>query len=520
MLFTEYELWQKGELNLFDFNNIPEELYQEAILEGEKYLNNDWGALTASMYVDIQTTEYQEIYRKRREALASLALAEHVERKGRFLTDIINGVWIICEESSWQLPDGSGNLRDVQNPRFDTDASKTASLLALTVHLFRKEISVSVKKRMLCEIRSRVLDLFLDAKQLTPENTAYTLIACVFAEPDEEKRRQAVDKTLTCLEFFLCEYKKEGIRVKNEQSLYLWSAYIFDILEILYNVTDQKFSVFSEEKAKYAAESIYKAYIGSDGFSEIASEDDGARIYLFGSRMDYKKLVDFGASEYVKTENKTLPKSTNLFHKLYSVKYAFEIIEYGDNFDEQECGYIDSMDIFVKKTKDFSVAVKGGISYAGNFMIYLDNEPYVVDLEKSHNLPIINGFSQLSNTKKAVCEHRENGLLLNLTETYPKEAGIVKWTRSVEAEEKYVVITDDYELSKKDELKIVMIMKEKPILSGDRILVGNAAILWDGDLALRMELVKSKRYDYVYRLVFVIKDKSLKGNIRIAMKKN
>ena len=127
---------------------------------------------------------------------------------------------------------------------------------------------------------------------------------------------------------FLCEYQKDGIRVRNEQSLYLWSAYIFDILEILYNVTDQKFSVFSEEKIKYAAESIYKAHLGSDGFSELASEDDGARIYLFGSRMDYKKLMDFGASEYVKTEEKTLPESANLFHKLYSVKYASEIIEY------------------------------------------------------------------------------------------------------------------------------------------------------------------------------------------------
>ena len=520
MLFTEYELWQKGELNLFDFNNIPEELYKEAISEGERYLNNDWGVLAASMYTDMQKTAYIEVYRKRRESLAALALAEHIERKGRFLTDIINGVWIICEETTWQLPDGSGILRDVENPRFDTDAAKTAALLALTVHLFRKEISVSVEKRMLFEVRNRVLGLFLDAKQLTPENVANTLTACVFAEPDEDKRRQIVDKTLNCLEFFLCEYQKDGIRVRNEQSLYSWSAYIFDILEILYNVTDQKFSVFSEEKAKYAAESIYKAHLGSDGFSELASEDDGARIYLFGSRMDYKKLMDFGASEYVKTENKTLPESTNLFHKLYSVKYASEIIEYGDNFDEQECGYIDSMDIFVKKTKNFSIAVKGGISHAGNFMVYLDNEPYVVDLEKSHNLPVVNGFSQFSNTKKAVCEHRENGLVLDLTETYPKEAGVNRWVRSVEAEEKYVVVTDEYELSKNDELKIVMIMREKPILSGERILVGDAAILWDGNLALRMELVKSKHYDYVYRLIFIVRDNALNGSIRIAMKKN
>lgn len=520
MLFTEYELWQKSELDLFDFNEIPEELYNEAIAEGNKYLDYDWGSLTASKYTDKQSDAYMEVYKARRTALASLALAEHIERKGRFLSDIINGIWVICEESTWQTPDGCGHLKDIQNPRFDTNTSKTASLLALSVHLFRKEMPVNVKKRVLFEVRNRVLNLFRDAKQLTPENTAHALLACVFAEPEEEKRRDIVDKTLNCLEFFLCEYTREGIRVKSEQSMYLWSAYIFDILEILYNVTDQKFSVFSDEKAKIAAESIYRIHIGNDGFSERFSEEDGARIYLFGNRMDHKKLMDFGASEFLKIENKTLPDSSNLFHKLYSVKFASEISEYGDNFDEQECGYIDSMDIFVKKTKNFSVAIKGGASAAGNLMIYLDNEPYVVDLEKSHNLPVINGFTQFSNTKNATCEHMDNGIRVDLSATYPKDAGVNRWVRTVEAEEKFIIITDEYDLKTNDDLKLIMIMKEKPILSGDKILVGDAQILWEGDLALRMELVKSKHYDYVYRLIFIIKDDSLSGTVRIAMKIN
>lgn len=519
MLFTEYELWGKGELNLFDFQEIPELLYDEVIAEGEKYLGNNWGILTASMYTDKQTDSFLEVYRKRREALASLALSEHVERKGRFLNDIIDGIWVICEESTWQLPDGTGNLRDIQNPRFTTSSARTAALLALATHLCRREIPAVVKKRMLYEVKTRVLDLFYEARQLTPENTAYALITSVFAEPDEAMRRQTIDKTLNCLEFFLCEYTKEGVHAKNEQSLYLWSAYIFDILEILYNVTDQKFTVFSEPKIKLAAESIYKAHIGREGFSENSKEEDGARSYLFGSRMDHKKLMDFGAREFLNIEEKSLTKSTNLFHKLYAVKYASEIIEYGDNFDEQECGYIDSMDIFVKKTKNFSVAVKGGASAAGNFMVYLDNEPYVVDLEKSHNLPVINGFTQFTNTKRAVLEKLENGLKIDMTETFPKDAGVLSWVRNVEAEEKYVIITDEYELSKNEELKIIMLMRERPILSGDRILVGDASILWDGELALRMELVKSKHYDYVYRLVFVIKDRAEKGRVRLAMRK-
>ncbi len=520
MLFSDYELWQRNDLDLFDFKEVPENLYKSALADGSKYLNNDWGVLTAAMYTDAQHGAFTELYRKRRIALCSLVLAEYAERKGRFFADIQNGIWCICEESTWQLPDNTATLRDIENPRFDINSARTASLLALSVHLFRKELPLEVKKRTLYEIRKRVLIPFADARQLSPENIAHTLLAYMFAEPDEEKRRMAVDKTLAALEVFLGDYSQNGAKAKNEQSLYRWTAYIFDILEILYNVTDQKFTVFSDKRVMFAAESIYKTHLGSDGFSERSQESDGARVYLFGKRMDYKKLMDFGASEFLKIEEKTLPESTNLFHKLYSLKYASEITSYGDNFDGSECGYIDSMELFVKKTKDFSVAVKGGASAAGNFMAYLENEPYVVDLEKSHNLPVVNGFVQFSNTKNAEVKELENGISVELSRTYPKEAGIISWKRTVEAEEKYIIITDEYDLEKNEDLRLVMIMKDKPILSDDRILIGGGSIVWDGSLALRAELVKSKAYDYVYRLIFHIKDEKNRGKIRIALKKN
>lgn len=519
MLFTEYELWQKSELDLFNLTDVPEFLYNEAIDGGSRYLENNWEVLTASMYTKLHSSEYHDGCVKRRLALSSLSLAEHVEKKGRFIEEIINGIWCICEESTWSLPDGSANLKDVQAPRFDINSARTASLLALSTHLFRKELPVSVKKRVLYEVRKRVLNQFSDARQLTPENCAHALIAAMFAEPEEEKRRLFVDKTLAVLDIFLEEFTNGGYKASSEQSLYKRSAFVFDILEILYNVTDQKLSVYSDENVKLVAESIYKAHIGNEGFSEISEEPDGARIYLFGKRMDYKKLTDFGASEFLKIKEKTLPDSYNLFHKLYSLKYAAKIISYGDNFDEQESGYFDSMDLFVKKTKYFSAAIKGGASAAGNFMVYLDNKPYCVDLEKSHNLPIVNGFTQFSNTKNAVCEKTDNGLIIDISRTYPRDAGIVKWIRRIEAEEKYVIISDEYELEKFDDIRIIMIMKEKPILSEDRILIGDGSIVWDGNLALRVELVKSKNYDYVYRLVFHVKDDSTKGTVRMALKK-
>ena len=518
-MFSGYELWPLDQLNMFDLGEIPQTLYNNTIEDANRYLNFDWGSLTASMYTDAQHSDYSDIVKLRRKALACLALAEHAERKSRYLEDIINGIWCICEESTWILPDNSGYLRDIENPRFDADAAATAALLALSVHLFRKELPVMIKKRAVHEIKKRVLRPFEDAKQLAPYSVSQTLVSCLFAENDDEKRRTIVDKSIEALDIFLGEFTKNGIKTKNDQGLYTWSAYIFDILEMIYNATDQKFEAFSDERLKYAADFIYKIHMGSDGFAENVTEEDGPRTYLFGKRMDSKKLIDFGASEFLKIEDKTLPDSTNLFHKLYSLKYTAEVVTYGDNFDEQECGYIESMDLFVKKTKTFSVAIKGGSNAAGNFMAYLENEPYIVDLEKSHNLPMINGFYQFPNTKKATVEVLENGLALDLSKTYPKEAGVISWMRSIEAEEKYIIITDDYELSKLDDLKCILLLNQKPIISENRILAGDASILWDGNIALRVELVKSKTYDFVYRMLFHVKSNDFKGRISIALKK-
>lgn len=520
MLFTEYELWPPEGMDMYGISEVPEYVYNAACSNGSRYINNDWGTLTAAMYIDARHEKYDDVYHARRTALASLALAEYLERKGRYVEDIINGIWCICEESTWELPDGTGRLREPGAVKADINAARTAALLAQTAYLFKKELPLAVKKRAAHEIHIRATKPFAETKQnIHSELCAQNLIACLFSEEDEVFRRSIVDKVLELLDKYFDEYAEGRVKARNEQSLYSRTAFIFDILEMLYNATDRKFEVFSEEKAKLCADFIYKVHLGSDGFSEKATDADGARIYMFGKRMDHKQLMDFGASEFIAITDKTLPNSINLFHKLYSVKFASEIMRYGDNFDGEECGYVDAMDIFVKKTKDFSAAVKGGASAAGNFMIYLDSDPYVVDLEKSHNLPVINGFSQFTNTKGVRKEKLENGLAVDLSGTYPKEAGVVSWLRSVEIEEKYVIITDDYELSKLEDLRIILLMKNKPILSGDRILAGNGSIVWDGDLALRVELVKSKTYDYVYRLIFHVKSSELKGKIRIALRK-
>ena len=59
-------------------------------------------------------TPWETAYFSRRARLCALVSAECVEHKGRFLDEIADTVWALCEESAWQLPAHNSYIRDTQ----------------------------------------------------------------------------------------------------------------------------------------------------------------------------------------------------------------------------------------------------------------------------------------------------------------------------------------------------------------------------------------------------------------------
>ena len=113
---------------------------------------------------------YEFGFYRRRAALISLLLAECVEDQGRFLDQIIDGIWSICEESSWVIsahitltPTGrEDKLPDVEAeyPYVDLFAAETASLLAWASYLLKDrldEVSRLIARRIRYEVERRVL---------------------------------------------------------------------------------------------------------------------------------------------------------------------------------------------------------------------------------------------------------------------------------------------------------------------------------------------------------------------------
>ena len=108
-----------------------------------------WDPLPATLFLGFVRTgnrsDYESELFARRQKLAALVVGEVLENRGRFLDDIVNGIWAICEESYWGVPGHLGmqqqgvGLPDITEPTVDLFTAETSSLLSWTVYLMEDQ---------------------------------------------------------------------------------------------------------------------------------------------------------------------------------------------------------------------------------------------------------------------------------------------------------------------------------------------------------------------------------------------
>ena len=153
---------------------LPAPLRQAYIDAGDTALDYPWPSLPATLFLGVARTgnrnDYETANFERRAMLGGLVLAECMTGDGRYLDQIANGVWLVCEESYWGVPAhlhlqraGHG-LPDTAEPSVDLFAAETASLLAWTDYLLGPQlatVSPLIGPRIHREITHRILDPLL-----------------------------------------------------------------------------------------------------------------------------------------------------------------------------------------------------------------------------------------------------------------------------------------------------------------------------------------------------------------------
>ena len=139
------------------WERVPRETREHLLARTAPASQHPWPLLTATAYArfsaDGDRQAYERPYFARRDKLMA-AVITAVLTGGTSAADVTDGVWLLCEESTWCLPAHQpGALPDPDDPHVDLFAAETAALLAWTALLTGEH-----EDRVRREVKSRVLD--------------------------------------------------------------------------------------------------------------------------------------------------------------------------------------------------------------------------------------------------------------------------------------------------------------------------------------------------------------------------
>lgn len=479
---------------------IPEKIRESYIKKGEKQLGKPWEVLPASVFLDYKRngnrTRYEEICFGRRQRLMSFVLAEISENKGRFLDEIANGVWLVCEETFWGIPAHVGaqkkgtDLPDVTDPIIDLFAAETGAMLAYVNYLMGdklKEISPLLPERIYYEENRRIITPYFEKEawwktgtnNWNPWVNSNVLVVLLFLEKDNARRSEAIYKTMQSVDFFINSYPEDGGCDEGPNYWTRAAGCLFDYLELLHFATEGKINLYNEPLVKRMGQFIYTTWIGDNYFINFAdasakSIPNAGLVYRFGKRINDPVMMGFGAMISEQSHSNWNAPLTEYGSLNVTLPNLFAINEMS-KITPVEPYVLDTWlpDLQVMAARSFAdspngfyLAAKGGHNAeshnhndVGNFIVYFNGKPILIDVgvetytsrtfsskryeiwtmqSQYHNLPSINGIQQ----KDGKNFHAENvqyssgkkkvNFSLELAKCYPAEAKVNSWKRNIE----------------------------------------------------------------------------------------
>jgi len=440
------------------YQALPPAERDAIISAAEAKLGYDWPTLTAMLYLDHYETgslrAYQLAYFERVKTLETLLYAEILEGKGRFVRDIANGVWAICEMTSWAQPahlnveiPGAG-LPTRDHPILALLASETSATLAAVEYFLADELdelNPEFRPRMREEVRHHILTPFLErtdywwmayekpfTNNWNPWITSnYLLSALVFSATDEELEAHVL-KAVDVLDHFINVYPEDG---GCEEGPAYWdhaSGRMLDCLRLLGQATDGLIDIYDEPLIREMGNFMWYASIHTPWYVNFADafaryKPDASTLFRYGKATGSENLMAFAANKPLKPYF-SMPRSEYLFiRQLPNMFVRAELEGYDRPFEPSKFVVLPDLETaYVRQSTDtgagFYLAAKGGYNAeshnhndVGSYLVFLDGEPLIIDVgvgtytsktfseqryeiwsmqSSYHNLPDINGTAQ------------------------------------------------------------------------------------------------------------------------------
>ena len=289
-----------------------------------------WKALLATTFLDFKRNGNRSRFEAdsfgRRAMLQHLVLAECMEGKGRFVDDIANGIWLICEETFWGAPahlaaqKAGVGLPDVSEPIIELFSAETAELLSWTNYLLAPQldqVSPLINKRIKIETERRMLKPARERNDFTwmgfggrkqehrlnnwnPWINSNLLVTNLILEDDPALRVAETVRIARSVDAYWNDYWPDAAEEEGPGYYSRSVMSLFDVLWTLESATGNSTNIFANPFIDAMGRFILNAHIADDdyvayGDAHRKAAPSGDVLYRFGKAVHDPQLEAFGA---------------------------------------------------------------------------------------------------------------------------------------------------------------------------------------------------------------------------------
>src|ERR1035437_215228 len=220
------------------WSTLPQQIREALIARGDAVNSSPWPQMLATDELEFtrngNRTRFETISFGRRNRLGDLVLAECIANRGKYLDQIANGVWLICEESFGGVPAHLGaqkagvGLADEAEPIIELFGAETSATLGWVAYLLERQlntVSPRIVERVRLEAKRRILDPYYSRNDFgwmglsgkshhlnnwNPWINSNVLTANLLLEKDAERRQAVGQKVCRSVDEFLGDYSPDA----------------------------------------------------------------------------------------------------------------------------------------------------------------------------------------------------------------------------------------------------------------------------------------------------------------------